>query len=107
MAAMHPAHLEDDADFARVRDYLTDLQGRICAAVETADGGARFVEDRWTRSEVGGLDASKFVAPTLVRYPTFDTVDGRPRTIPAFYYKPSKPAKAPPRKGRSSDDDEE
>ena len=54
MAAMHPAHLEDDADFARVREYLTDLQDRICAAIETADGGARFVEDRWTRSEGGG-----------------------------------------------------
>ena len=48
---------------------------------------------RWTRSEVGGLDASRFVAPTLVRYPTFDTVDGKPRTIPAFFYKPAKPAK--------------
>jgi dipeptidyl aminopeptidase/acylaminoacyl peptidase len=47
---------------------------------------------RWTRSEVGGLDASKFVTPTLVRFPTFDQVDGEPRTIPAFYYKPSKPA---------------
>lgn len=44
---------------------------------------------RWTRSEIGGLDASKFVAPTLVRFPTFDQVDGKPRTIPAFYYKPS------------------
>lgn len=44
---------------------------------------------RWTRSEVGGLDASKFVAPSLIRYPTFDTVDGRPRTIPAFYYRPA------------------
>ena len=31
---------------------------------------------RWTQSEVGGLDASRFVAPTLVRYPTFDQVDG-------------------------------
>lgn len=48
---------------------------------------------RWTQSEVGGLDASTFVAPTLVRYPTFDNVDGKPRTIPAFYYKPSKPSK--------------
>ncbi len=48
---------------------------------------------RWTRSEVGGLDAATFVAPTLVRYPTFDQADGRPRTIPAFYYKPSKPSK--------------
>ncbi|MDO5505098.1 MAG: S9 family peptidase [Pseudoxanthomonas suwonensis] len=47
---------------------------------------------RWTQSEVGGLDASTFVAPTLVRYPTFDQVDGKPRTIPAFYYRPAKPA---------------
>ncbi|NUS61172.1 MAG: S9 family peptidase [Lysobacter sp.] len=45
--------------------------------------------ERWTQSEVGGLDASKFVAPTLVRYPTFDQVDGKPRTIPAFYYRPA------------------
>jgi dipeptidyl aminopeptidase/acylaminoacyl peptidase len=49
---------------------------------------------RWTRSEVGGLDTSKFVTPELVRFPTFDQVDGKPRTIPAFYYKPSKPAPA-------------
>ncbi|HSD17735.1 MAG TPA: S9 family peptidase [Thermomonas sp.] len=47
---------------------------------------------RWTQSEVGGLDASKFVAPTLVRYPTFDAVGGVQRTIPAFYYRPSKPS---------------
>lgn len=49
---------------------------------------------RWTRSEVGGLETGKFVTPTLVRYPTFDTVDGGAsdgsrRTIPAFYYKPA------------------
>ncbi|MGH8079870.1 MAG: S9 family peptidase [Lysobacter sp.] len=44
---------------------------------------------RWTRSEVGGLDSSKFVTPTLIRYPSFDRVDGKPRTIPAFYYKPA------------------
>ncbi len=49
---------------------------------------------RWTQSEVGGLDASKFVAPALIRYPTFDTVDGGDpgksrRTIPAFYYRPA------------------
>ena len=39
---------------------------------------------RWTQSEVGGLDASKFRAPTLVRYETFDEVDGKRRTIPAW-----------------------
>jgi acetyl esterase/lipase len=44
---------------------------------------------RWTRSEIGGLDAVKFVAPTLIRFPTFDAVDGRPRSIPAFYYRPA------------------
>ncbi len=44
---------------------------------------------RWTRSEVGGLDASKFVAPTLVHYPTFDMDGGKPRMIPAFYYRPA------------------
>jgi len=44
---------------------------------------------RWTQSEVGGLDASKFVAPTLIRYPTFDKVNGKRRTIPAFYYRPA------------------
>ncbi|MEO8672168.1 MAG: S9 family peptidase [Tahibacter sp.] len=44
---------------------------------------------RWTKSEVGGLDAGKFIAPTLVRYPTFDQVSGKARTIPAFYYRPA------------------
>jgi dipeptidyl aminopeptidase/acylaminoacyl peptidase len=44
---------------------------------------------RWTHSEVGGLDASTFVTPTLVRYPTFDKVGGKPRTIPAFYFRPA------------------
>jgi coproporphyrinogen III oxidase len=32
-----------------VRDYLTGLQDRICAAIEAADGGARFVDDSWTK----------------------------------------------------------
>ena len=49
---------------------------------------------RWTHSEVGGLDTSSFVSPTLVHFPTFDQVDGKPRTIPAFYYKPAQPAAA-------------
>jgi coproporphyrinogen III oxidase len=34
--------------------YLRDLQDRLCAALEAADGGARFVEDAWTRPEGGG-----------------------------------------------------
>jgi dipeptidyl aminopeptidase/acylaminoacyl peptidase len=60
--------------------YVVDLAGAKLA--------------RWTQSEVGGLDASKFVAPALIRYPTFDQVDGDDanssrRTIPAFYYRPA------------------
>lgn len=43
---------------------------------------------RWTESEVGGLDTSKFTLPELVHYPTFDKVKGKARQIPAFYYKP-------------------
>ena len=39
---------------------------------------------RWTEGEVGGLDASRFVAPRLVRYPSFDGL-----SIPAFYYRPA------------------
>jgi dipeptidyl aminopeptidase/acylaminoacyl peptidase len=39
--------------------------------------------DRWTFSEVGGLDSSKFVVPQLVKFPTFDR-----REIPAYYFRP-------------------
>lgn len=72
--------------------------GRLAVTLNTAaspsdayviDLGKTTLE-RWTRSEVGGLDTTKFVAPTLVRFPTFDQVDGAPRTIPAFYYRPAK-----------------
>jgi coproporphyrinogen III oxidase len=38
----------------RVQAFLRDLQDRLCGALEDADGGARFVEDRWTRAEGGG-----------------------------------------------------
>ncbi|MDX1481716.1 MAG: prolyl oligopeptidase family serine peptidase [Woeseiaceae bacterium] len=54
-------------------------------AEATAYGGFT----RWTFSEVGGLDTSRFVVPELVHYPTFDTVDGEPRRIPAWLYRPA------------------
>ncbi|MGB5354357.1 MAG: hypothetical protein WBN32_12155, partial [Woeseia sp.] len=44
---------------------------------------------RWTYSEVGGLDTTQFREPQLVSYPTFDTVNGKPRQIPAWVYKPA------------------
>lgn len=44
---------------------------------------------RWTESEVGGLDMRKFRTPDLMHYPTFDTVDGEQRQIPAWIYRPA------------------
>jgi dipeptidyl aminopeptidase/acylaminoacyl peptidase len=51
--------------------------------------------ERWTASETGGLDASRFAEPKLVRYPTFDADPTDPRrggarrAIPAFVYEPA------------------
>ncbi|MEM9741117.1 MAG: alpha/beta fold hydrolase [Pseudomonadota bacterium] len=47
--------------------------------------------DRWTYSEIGGMDTARFVEPELISYPTFDSVDGAPREIPAFYFRPEGP----------------
>jgi len=44
--------------------------------------------ERWTESDTAGLDTASFVEPELIHYPTFDSVDGEPRMIPAFYFKP-------------------
>jgi coproporphyrinogen III oxidase len=41
-------------DINVVREYLLDLQDRICQQIETADGGAKFVEDNWQREGSGG-----------------------------------------------------
>ncbi|MGH8286424.1 MAG: prolyl oligopeptidase family serine peptidase, partial [Steroidobacteraceae bacterium] len=45
---------------------------------------------RWTRSEIGPIDAGSLVSAELVRYPTWDRANGRPRTIAAFVYRPRK-----------------
>jgi coproporphyrinogen III oxidase len=44
----HPSSID------QVRAFLRDLQDRLCAALETADGSARFTEDVWQRAEGGG-----------------------------------------------------
>lgn len=49
---------------------------------------------RWTTSEVGGLDTSLFPKPELINYETYDEIDGKKRSIPAFIYKPQN-AKGP------------
>ncbi len=41
-------------DMQAVRDYLLDLQDRICAALEKEDGKEKFREDAWERPEGGG-----------------------------------------------------
>lgn len=50
--------LASHPDIQRVRDFLLDLQARICAALEQQEsaggGNARFVPDDWTRAEGGG-----------------------------------------------------
>ena len=41
-----------------------------------------------TSGELGGLDRGRMIAPTIMHYPTFDSVSGKPRLIPCFYFKP-------------------
>jgi protease II len=45
---------------------------------------------RWTESEVGGLDTSKFPVPELVSFPSFDGLE-----IPAWVYRPAGPGPHP------------
>jgi len=49
----------------------------------------------WTRSEAGGVDVKKFVGARLTHYPTFDSVDGRPREIPVYLFEPASPGPHP------------
>lgn len=46
--------MPDATDVAAVKDYLMGLQDRICAALEAADGQARFQEEVWERPGGGG-----------------------------------------------------
>ena len=41
-------------DILSVKSHLTDLQDRICTALEQEDGGGKFKEDAWLRPEGGG-----------------------------------------------------
>jgi len=50
---------------------------------------------RYTKSEAGPLDPLQFVPAELVRFPTFDRVDGKRREIPAFVYRPRTPGPHP------------
>ncbi|MFO7278055.1 MAG: S9 family peptidase [Pseudomonadota bacterium] len=50
---------------------------------------------RWTNSEAGPVDIGSFVPAELVRYPTWDRVNGRQRLISAFVYRPRTPGPHP------------
>ena len=43
-----------EPDVEAIRCYLLDLQHRICTALETEDGQARFEPDQWQRTATGG-----------------------------------------------------
>lgn len=80
------AGLEFSPDGQRLGFSLTTAQGPGDVYVLALDS---MKLERWTESEVGGLDASRFVAPTLIAYPTFDEIEpGKRRQIPAIFYCP-------------------
>jgi dipeptidyl aminopeptidase/acylaminoacyl peptidase len=61
---------------------------RSPADVYSYDFDTRRLE-RWTDSEIGGLNPERFAVPQLVHFPTFDEVaPGKKRMIPAFVYRP-------------------
>jgi dipeptidyl aminopeptidase/acylaminoacyl peptidase len=47
---------------------------------------------RWTHSELGPLDPEGLVTPALVRYPTWDHVEGQSRLLMAYAYHSTQPA---------------
>jgi dipeptidyl aminopeptidase/acylaminoacyl peptidase len=50
---------------------------------------------RWTKSEAGPIDRARFAAPELVRYPTWDRVDGHARLLSAYVFRPPTTAPVP------------
>jgi dienelactone hydrolase/WD40 repeat protein len=42
---------------------------------------------RWTQSELGPIDPASLVTPVLVRFPTWDRIDGQARMLSAFVYR--------------------
>lgn len=44
----------NNKDIENVKNFLLDLQNRICVALENQEPNAKFIEDDWQRSEGGG-----------------------------------------------------
>ena len=51
--------------------------------------------ERWTKSEAGPLASGTLVAPELIHYPTWDRVNGHPRMLSAYVYRPRNVAHCP------------
>ena len=51
---------------------------------------------RWTHSEIGPLDPGKLVTPELVKFPTWDRVNGHPRLLSAWVYRAAQPKASAP-----------
>lgn len=77
----------------RVNTAKTPTDTYVLHLGEEALAGGKL--ERWTYSEVGGLDTATFIEPELIEYPTFDMLAGAPRNIPAFLYKPKGPGPHP------------
>jgi dipeptidyl aminopeptidase/acylaminoacyl peptidase len=65
---------------------LTLNTPRTPSDVYTLDIGGRILT-RWTYGQAGDVETERFAVPELIHYPTFDEVGGRPRMIPALYYR--------------------
>ncbi|HEY6451587.1 MAG TPA: prolyl oligopeptidase family serine peptidase [Steroidobacteraceae bacterium] len=57
---------------------------------------------RWTASESGPLDPRAFSAPALLHFPTWDKVNGEPRMLSAYAYRPGA---APPTAAKAAHGD--
>lgn len=54
MAFEKPQTLNPDLSVSSVKEFLLDLQNRICRCLENEDGKAAFLEDKWEHKEGGG-----------------------------------------------------
>jgi dipeptidyl aminopeptidase/acylaminoacyl peptidase len=85
-------HLSFDAEGKRLAFGLTTgNQPRDAYVLDLA--GNRV--EAWTHSEPGPVDTSKFVAPHLLQFPTFDRQDGKTRQLPVYVYEPPTPGPHP------------
>ena len=82
-----PAGVITSADFSPNGDKLAVTINSASTPSDTfvVDLKAAAIE-RWTKSEVGGLDADSFVEPELISFASFDGLE-----VPAFVYRPNTP----------------